>query len=88
VFLSAKALREHVRSPFEGRPKGTRDPVVDFSIRSYSTRPSNLNPDIMPEVKLVESDDKRHQVEYLETPVKSENDTKEYRLDDVSFPLC
>ncbi|EFN65226.1 Nardilysin [Camponotus floridanus] len=78
VFLSAKALREHVQSPFERRPKGTRDPGVEFLIRSYSTRPSNLSPDIMPEVKLVESDDKRHQVEYLETPVKSENDTKEY----------
>ncbi|XP_072762300.1 nardilysin [Anoplolepis gracilipes] len=85
VFLSAKVLRRHVRSPLEKTSKGTRNSVVDSSIGSYSVRPSNLNPDvlhpeIMPEVKLPASDDERHQFEYLETPVKSENDTKEYRV--------
>lgn len=90
VFLSAKVLKEHVQSRFERKSEGNQDPVINFSIRSYFVRSSNLNSDIMPEVKLIESDDKRYQVKYLETPVKSENDTKEYRLDDTMpfSPLC
>ncbi|KAM0729058.1 Nardilysin [Formica fusca] len=85
VFLSAKVLRKHVQSPLERKSKESRDSVVDSSIRSYSVRPPNLDPyilraDIMPEVKITASDDKRRQVEYLDTPTKSENDPKEYRV--------
>src|SRR5580765_4176286 len=37
------------------------------------------------ETKRTSSDDERRHVEYLMTPAKSVNDTKEYRLDDTMF---
>ncbi|CAL1679211.1 unnamed protein product [Lasius platythorax] len=87
-----KVPRRHVRNSLERKLKANRHPIVDSSIGLYSARRSNLKPDllradIMPETetKRTDSNDehlqvKYHFIEYLETPVKSQNDTNEYRV--------
>lgn len=60
---------------------------------SYSiSRPNlNLNPPAiggMSETDRAASGDDHRQVEYLETPVKSENDKKEYRLGNCRCSVC
>lgn len=82
--LLNKMLKRSAQSPPERKSK-IQDSLA--SVKSYSTDQSNLKsdlsqPDITSEMECAASDDKHCQVEYLETPVKSENDKKQYRLDE------
>jgi hypothetical protein len=82
--VSGGVLRKIVTSPLQRELKTIRNPIVNSPIGSYSTDRPNfhsdfLRVDIMPEVECATGDEERCQVEYLETPVKSENDKKEYR---------
>ncbi|XP_011685956.1 PREDICTED: nardilysin-like [Wasmannia auropunctata] len=87
-YASVRVLREIAANLPEGRPKTTRNPVASSPTGSYSTDRPNfqsdlLRVDIMPEVERTAGADEccqECQVEYLETPVKSENDKKEYRV--------
>lgn len=83
ITLLNKMLKRSAHSPPERKSKMNQDALA--TVKSYSTDQFNLKsdfsqPDIMPEADRVASDDKHYQVEYLETPVKSENDKKQYRL--------
>ncbi|XP_071572686.1 nardilysin [Temnothorax nylanderi] len=87
-LVSSRVLKNSVSSLLERKQKTIRNPIACFPIGSYYDDRFNFNPeilrvDIMPEMERTTEDggdDERCQVEYLETPVKSENDKKEYRV--------
>lgn len=82
--VSNEVLKRTAPSPLKRNSKAIRNPIVCFLIGLHSDGRPNFNPDflhvdIMPEVEHTTGNDERYQVEYLETPTKSENDKKEYR---------
>ncbi|XP_018360056.1 PREDICTED: nardilysin-like isoform X1 [Trachymyrmex cornetzi] len=84
-YVSVRLLRKIVQSLQKRKLKTIHNPIVSFPIGLYSTDRPNCHSDfpcvnIMPEVEHTTGDDERYQVEYLETPIKSENDKKEYRV--------
>lgn len=88
--VSSRILRRTVPSSLGRKLETICNPTACFLIRSYSDDRPNfsldfLRVDTMPEVERTTEDDERCQVEYLETPVKSENDKKEYRWDASSI---
>jgi len=79
-----RILRKTAPSLLERKLKTTENSIANSPIGLYFTDGSNfysdfLRVDIMPEVKHTTGEDECCKVEYLETPVKSENDKKEYR---------
>ncbi|EZA59550.1 Nardilysin [Ooceraea biroi] len=72
------------KRPTQSAPdrKAIQNPAAGTPVGSYPTGGTNLNPSRveMVETERAASDDDRRRVEYLETPVKSENDKKEYRV--------
>lgn len=94
---SRNMLKRPAQSPSESETcqrEGPASPAAGSLGRSDGQRsPFNVGPDLpshagdttMPEIITAEHDGDRRRVEYLETPVKSEMDKKEYRYwtDDV-----
>lgn len=84
VFLSSK-MPKTTQNPPERKIKTGQDVVAGVKSGSHSSSvQSDLKSDGMPETKCSMSDNENFKVEYLDTPVKSENDKKEYRLDTKS----
>lgn len=82
--VSSGVLKKTAPSSLGRKLKTICNPTACFPIGLYSDDRPNfsldfLRVDTMPEVELTTGDDERCQVEYLETPVKSDNDKKEYR---------
>lgn len=81
--VSSGVLKKITPSPLERQSKAIHNPIAYFLIGLHSDDRFNFSPflriNIMPEVEHTIKNDERYQVEYLEMPVKSENDKKEYR---------
>ena len=76
-------LKRSAQSPPERKAKINQDSLASVKSTDRSNLKLDLSqPNIMPKTERTASDDKHRQVEYLETPVKSENDKKQYRLDE------
>lgn len=86
--LSARMLKRPAHSPPEREAKASsQQSLATSSIESYPVDQSpspNLNPDPTRTAEtMLENtgdNDGRRRIEYLETPLKSETDKKEYRL--------
>ena len=79
--VSVRLLRKIVQ---KRKLETIQNPIVSFPIGLYSINRPNFHSDfpcvnIMPEMEYTTGDDEGHPVEYLEPPIKSENDKKEYR---------
>ncbi|KYN37807.1 Nardilysin [Trachymyrmex septentrionalis] len=87
--VSVRLLRKIVQ---KRKLETIQNPIVSFPIGLYSINRPNFHSDfpcvnIMPEMEYTTGDDEGHQVEYLEPPIKSENDKKEYRVIKLSNGL-
>jgi len=72
----------HTLSDRKASQSSTTGILVDSYLAGQTNL--NLNPsrfDRMSEIERAASNDSHHQVEYLESPHQSENDKKEYRLE-------
>lgn len=91
VSLLKRMPKKPTQNPSEREAKASlRDPAIPGNVPCADQRP-NLNP--APPLRTAETmseattgDDGRRGVEYLDTPVKSEMDKKEYRLGDDADP--
>ncbi|XP_012218457.1 nardilysin-like [Linepithema humile] len=79
--LLNRMLKRSAQSPPERKAKINQDSLASVKSTDRSNLKLDLSqPNIMPKTERTASDDKHRQVEYLETPVKSENDKKQYRV--------